>query len=87
MPKKAVKKTTKKVAPKKVAKKKVTKKAPAKKAAPAKQSLLQKKYLHTETEEFYAAHPNVKPLLILFLLIATAVFIYLVKIRMAVLAM
>ena len=86
MPKKVVKKTVKKVSPKKVIKKKVTKKAPVKKAAPAQESLLQKKYLHTETEEFYVAHPNAKSLLILFLLIATAAFIYLVKVRMAVLA-
>ena len=71
---------------KKAAAKKTTKK-PVKKAAPVKESGLNKRYLHAETEEFYASHPNVKPLLILFLLIATAVFIYLVKIRMAVMAM
>lgn len=79
MSKKAVKKTAKPAA-----KKSAPKKAPAKKSAPAKsESALNKRYLHSETEDFYARHPNIKPLLILFMLVATAVFIYLVKMRMA----
>jgi hypothetical protein len=78
MPKKVVKKSTKKV----------TKKVAVKKSASSKkESLLTKRYLHAETEDFYAKHPNVKPLLILFMLIATAVFIYLIKLRMALASM
>lgn len=78
MPKKAVKKSVKKAPAKKAASR------PAKKSVSAKrESVLTKRYLHSETEDFYSRHPNVKPLLILFLLIATAVFIYLVKLRLA----
>lgn len=70
--------------PKKAAKKAPAKKTASKKAAPKKsESALNKKYLHSETEDFYAAHPNVKPLLILFMLLAAAVFIYLLKMRSA----
>ncbi len=80
MPKKVVKKATKKVVPKvtkKVAVNKVVvKKAPAKKVA-AKKSVVKQ----SELDVFYAKHPNIKPLLILLLLVSAAVLIYLFKLQ------
>ena len=87
MPKKTVKKAVKAVkkvatpvkkaaAPVKKAAKAVAKAAPRKAEHP-----LTKRYLHNEQEEFYAKHPNVKPLLVLFMLVAAAAFIYIIQVR------
>ena len=75
MPKKVVKKATKKVVPK-VTKKVVVKRTPAKKVVVKKAAVKQ-----SELDAFYAKHPNIKPLLILLILISAAVLVYLLKMQ------
>lgn len=88
MPKKVARKTVKKSTAKKAPVRKVSRSVPARKAAASmNESALTKRYLHSETEDFYAQHPNVKPLLVLFMLIAISAFIYLIKVRYAVVMM
>jgi hypothetical protein len=78
MPKKTAKKSTK-PAKKAAPVKKSTK--PAAKPAATSESALTKKHYHKEQEDFYAAHPNAKPLLVLFMLIAIAAFIYIIQVK------
>lgn len=42
---------------------------------------LHKKYLHTEQEDFFAQNPSAKPLLIIFMLLAVAAFIYIIQVQ------
>lgn len=51
-------------------------------APAAKEHPMTKKHLHNETQEFYAAHPNAKPLIIIFILLSVTVLIYLMQVRL-----
>jgi len=68
MPTKKTKKTVKKVA-------KSTKKSLKKSAAPVKRAP------RSEHDEFFAQNPSIKPLIIVFLLVAAAAFIWLIQIK------
>lgn len=64
-------------------KKTATKKKAAIKTTPAPKSVhpLNKKYLHKEQEDFFASNPSAKPLIIIFLLLAIAAFIYIIQVQ------
>lgn len=72
--KKATKSTSKKTT--------LASKSSTKTSAPKKEEHpLHKKHLHNEQEEFFAKNPNAKPLILIFILLSVAAFLYIIQVQ------